>query len=127
MDIKAALNTILPRVTSLKEPVDKSIKMGGATDRDANGQTGYGDQQEKRPPMSQEQFEKALEHLKEIPAIKEHNLVIEAIEVSGKRFVILKEVDGKVIRRIPEIELWSLPVFKKTEPHGKGQLISKSA
>lgn len=127
MDIKSAINSILPKTVRTKDPTDKTIKAGNATDRDANGQTGYGRQEQQHPPMSDEQFKRAIEHIKEIPAVKEHQLSVEAFEQNGKRFILLKEADGKVLRRIPEIELWSLPVFKESEPHGKGQLLSKTA
>lgn len=127
MDIKGALSSILPITVRSKDPTDRAIKSGNTTDRDANGQTGYGQQEQQHPPMSEEQFKKALEHIKDIPAVNEHNLSVEFYEQNGKRFVILREPDGKILRRIPEVELWSLPVFKENEPHRKGQLISKSA
>ena len=127
MDIKAALNSIMPISVRSKDPTSKAIKSGNTTDRDANGQSGYQQQKQQHPPMSEEQFKKALEHIAEIPAVKEHSLVAEPIEQDGKRFVLLKEPSGKIIRRIPEVELWSLPVFKENEPHGKGQLLSKTA
>ena len=128
MDIKGALNSILPRTVRMKDPTDRTIKSGNTTDRDANGQAGYQQQQqEQHPPMSEEQFKKALEHVKNIPAVKEHQLSVESVEQDGKRFILLKEISGKIVRRIPEAELWSLPVFKDKEPHGKGQLLSKTA
>lgn len=127
MDIKHALNAVLPISVRSKDPTEKSIRMGNTTDRDANGQTGYQQQKQQHPPMSDEQFKKALEHIKEIPAVIEHHLIAEALLVDGKRFILLKEPSGKMIRRIPEMELWSLPVFKENEPHGKGQLLSKTA
>lgn len=127
MDIKSAINSILPKTVRAKDPTDKAIKAGNTTDRDANGQTGYGQQEQQHPPMSEDQFKRAMEHIKDIPAVKEHQLSVEAFEQNGKRFVLLKEANGKVIRRIPENELWSLPVFKEKEPHGKGQLLRKTA
>jgi len=129
MDIKNALNSILPLNLRAKPEATRAIKAGNTTDRDANGQMAYdqNQQQQHREPMTEEQLKKALQHLKEFPAVKEHNLSVELVEQDGKKFVILKEPDGKVIRRIPEIELWTLPVMNESDPNKKGQLLRKTA
>ena len=109
-------------------PTDRSIKAGNTTDRDANGQAAYDEnQQQKREPMTEEQLKKALEHLKSLPAVKDHNLTVELVEQNGKKFVFLKEPDGKILRKIPEIELWTLPVMTESDPQKKGQLLRKTA
>lgn len=101
------------------------IKSDSATDRDGNGQMPQQDQREEHPPMSDEQLQKALDHLRSIPAVKDHQLSIELVAGElGKRFVLLKEPDGKLIRRIPEAELWTLQVVRDNE---KGQLLRKTA
>lgn len=127
MDIKNALNSILPLNLRPKDGVDKSIKMDNTTDRDANGQQQYQSQDQKREPMTDEQIEKALEILRSYPAVKEHNLSIELVLIDNKKFVLLKEPDGKLIRKIAEHELWSLPDMKQWEPPKKGQLLRKTA
>lgn len=130
MDIKNALNAILPLNNRAKPEESKPIKAGTTTDRDANGQATYdqNQQQEHREPMSEEQLQKALKAIQEYPAVKEYNLTVELVEQEGKKFVLLKEPDGKVIRRIPEIELWTLPVMTESDPKTKkGQLLRKTA
>ncbi|PIS10030.1 MAG: hypothetical protein COT73_11505 [Bdellovibrio sp. CG10_big_fil_rev_8_21_14_0_10_47_8] len=127
MDIKGALNAIIPPQLRIKDGVDRSIKTGTTTDRDANGQMPGDQQQPEREPMTEEQLEKAMAHLREMPAVKEHNLSVELTETNGKKFVLLTEPSGKLIRRIPEIELWTLPDFSDSEPNKKGQLLSKTA
>ena len=62
MDIKQALNSILPLQLRAKNKVEKSIKSDSTTDRDANGQQSFGGGQQ-HPPMSDEQFKKAMKHL----------------------------------------------------------------
>jgi len=128
MDIKGALNSILPLNLRAKTDVDRTIKSGNATERDANGQTTYdqGSQQE-RPPMSDEQLEKAIQQIKDFPAVKEYNLTVELQTHQDKRFVVLIEADGKILRRIPEIELWNLPAMNDSEAPKKGQLLRKMA
>ncbi len=129
MDIKNALNAILPLNLRAKTAPDRALKAGNSTDRDANGQASYEQQKQKnqREPMSDEQIEKAVQHLKDFPAVKEHNLSVEVVENDGKRFVYLKEPDGKILRRIHEAELWTLPVMSESDPNKKGQLLRRTA
>ena len=129
MDIKNALNAILPLQLRAKTASDRALKAGNSTDRDANGQTSYEQkkQQDHHEPMSEEQMKKALDHLKEFPAVKEHNLTVEMVEQDGKRFVYLKEPDGKILRRIHESELWTLPIMTETDPKKTGQLLRRTA
>lgn len=128
MDIKNALNSILPIQLRTKPTVDRSIKSGNTTDRDANGQMGYDQQKQKQQePMTEEQLQKALQALRDLPAVKDHQLSTELTEIDGKKFVLLKEPNGKLIRKISESELWTLPVMKDSDPNKKGQLLRKTA
>ncbi len=128
MDIKSALNAILPIQRRENTAVDRTIKSGGATDRDANGQMGY-DQQKKRhrDPMTEDQLKKAIEALQALPAVKENNLTVEMAEHDGRKIILLKEPSGKLLRRITEEELWTLPEMKDSDPHAKGQLLNRTA
>ncbi len=130
MDIKNALNAILPLNLRAKTETDRTIKAGNTNDRDANGQMAYDQnqhKQEEHPPMTDEQLQRALKALQEFPAVKEHNLTVELIEQEGRKFVLLKEPDGKILRRISEAELWTLPVMKQADPKAKGQLLRRTA
>lgn len=124
MDIKHALNQILPINLRTKDNVQKSIKSDSTTDRDANGQQTFGENREQHEPMTEEQLNKALEHLKNLTAVKDHNLIVELSAVDGRNFIFLKEPNGKLIRRIPESELWSLQILQDDK---KGQILNKSA
>lgn len=123
MDVRNVLGSLVPTNLRKKDPVDRAIKSGNTTDRDANGQM---PQQEKdqHPPMSEEQLQKSLEHLKGHAVVKEHNLTVELVQIAGKNFVLIKEPDGKVLRRIHEDELWSL---KDVQENEKGQLLRRTA
>ena len=127
MDIKNALNAILPLQLRAKTATDRAIKAGNTTDRDANGQMPFNQNQKRHEPMTEEQLKKAIQALKDFPAIKEHNLSVELVEHEGKRFVLLKEPSGKLIRKIPEAELWTLPTMTDSDPDKKGQLLRKTA
>ncbi|MEY4617069.1 MAG: hypothetical protein RJB66_2029 [Pseudomonadota bacterium] len=124
MDLKGIGKPVnLPPVQG-REKVERSISSDKTTDREGNGQAAFSDGGEQHPPMSDEQYKLALEHLRKLQAVKENNLEVVEYVTEGKRFVLLKEPNGKVIRRIAEKELWSLIAVKDKE---KGQLLSKTA
>lgn len=106
------------------EKSDRSVKSDITHDRDANGQQSFGEgsrgQQEK---MSDEQAEKALEHLKNLPAFKEHKWTAELEKTEKGFIVVVSDNLGSIIRKIPEAELWTLPEQSET----KGQLLKKTA
>ncbi|MFN8847620.1 MAG: hypothetical protein ACK5W9_12290 [Bdellovibrionales bacterium] len=103
---------------------EKSIKSDEAHDRDANGQQSFGEQKKQRESMSDEQFEQAQNLLQNLPSVKEQNWRVEKIIENEKRFLIVKDTSGQIIRKIPESELWSLPFDKDART---GQLLKKSA
>lgn len=76
--------------------------------------------------MSDEQLQKALEHLRQLSAVKEHRWTVELVTTDDlKKFVLIKDNLGTLIRRIPEAELWTLKADDGVQP--KGQLLKKSA
>ncbi|MNJ92685.1 hypothetical protein D3C87_103590 [compost metagenome] len=124
MNIKGMFSNILPNteVRSV-DRTGKAIQSDSTHDRDANGQQFYGEQQQQREPMTDEQLEKAMEHLRNLPSMKEHKWTVHLEIQSEGRFVAVKDNLGTVIRRIPELELWSLP----TDNSSRGQLLKRSA
>ncbi len=125
MNIKGLISNILPetKVRSV-ENIGKTIKSDETHDRDANGQQTYGEnQQEQKEPMTPEQLEKAMDHLRNLPAVKEHKWTVHLEESAEGRFVLVKDNLGTLIRRIPELELWTLP----TDNSPRGQLLKRSA
>jgi hypothetical protein len=124
MDIKGLGKILTPNDFKKVEKSERPVRSEEAHDRDPNGQMYQGGEEEKHPPMSDEEFEKALEHLKSLAVVKDHNLRVEEKTYEGKRFVLLLEFSGKVVRRIAEAELWTLRSVKENE---KGQILSKTA
>ena len=126
MNIKGFISNIIPNndVRSV-ENIGKTIKSDTTHDRDANGQEAYQQQNqgEQHPPMSDEQLEKAMEHLRKLPATKEHKWTIELEVKEDLKFVLVKDNLGTIIRRIPEADLWTLP----SDDSPRGQLLKRSA
>lgn len=125
MDIKRLFN--FPIVNPVKQPSknERVAKFDSADERDANGQEGYQRQKEKHhEPMTEEQLQRALEELRGLPAVKEHNWKVQLEVEDGKRFVSIKDNMGHLIRKIPEIELWTLD---HSVEKAKGQLFKRTA
>lgn len=124
MDLKGIGKPVGPLPIQPRERVERSISSERTLDREGNGQAAYGDGGEKHPPMSEEQFQRALQHLRDLSVVKENNLEVVEQSSDGRRVVIIRETNGKIIRRIYEAELWTLQAVKD---HDKGQLLSKAA
>lgn len=106
---------------------ERAIKSDSSHERDANGQQSFQEQKrENHESMSEEQLNKALEHLRNLSAVKEHKWTIQLVAADEKsiRYVVVKDNMGNVIRNIPEYELWTLPVDLEDK---KGQLLQKAA
>lgn len=128
MNIRNLTPALVPTALDNKEPIDRSIKSSNATDRDGNGQQQYSGEQKHKEPMTEEQLQVAVKNLESLPAVVELGLSIEITRQGLRALILLKEPSGKVIRRISEEELWSLPEVKSFENHHqKGQLLRKSA
>lgn len=124
MDIKNALNAVIPLSLRAKDKVEKTIKSDSTTERDGNGQMPFGQEQQQREPMTEEQLKKAIEHIRALSVVKDHGLLVELIQLESKRFILLKEPSGKIVRRIHEAELWSL---LEVQDGQKGSVLNKSA
>lgn len=124
MDLKGIGKPINPLPVTHRERVERSISSEKSNDREGNGQAAMNGEGEQHPPMSDEQFHSALEHLRNLQVVKENQLEVLEYQSEGKRLVIIREKSGKVIRRILESELWTLQFVKDSE---KGQLLRRSA
>lgn len=124
MDVRNVLGSLIPTNIAKKDPTERIIRSDSTTERDGNGQMPFGEGGEEKPPMSEEQLKKAIEHLANHAAVKENNLSVELQKIDGKNFVLIKEPSGKIVRRIPEVDLWTL---KDVQDNEKGQLLRKTA
>lgn len=125
MNIKGVFGNINTPTMSPVDRIERAIKSDNTHDRDPNGQQTFdGHNQEHKEPMSDEQIEKALEHLRQLAVVKEHHWMIELNVLPHGKFVFVKDSSGNIIRRIPELELWTLPI-DSNDP--KGQLLKKTA
>lgn len=125
MNIKGLFGANILPITPIKAgATERTIKSEASADRDANGQQAGGGEQQQKDPMNEEQIQKALEHLRNLPSVKEHNWQVELIFVENKKYVLVKDSNDVIIRRIPELDLWTL---ESEALQGKGQLLKKTA
>lgn len=102
MNIKSI--TGAPAPAEIKK-IERRIADSSA-DRDPGGQ---GDQApEKHPKMTPEQIAQAMDVLKGLSGVKDHNLTVRLETKDGINVVFIEDAFGKVVRRIPESELWTL-------------------
>jgi hypothetical protein len=124
MNIKGLLGpTMMPPVRA-PDKVERAIKSDASHDRDANGQQTSDENKKHHEPMSEEMLQQAIEHLRQLPAVKEHKWTVELLIENNRKFVLIKDNLMNVIRKIPELDLWTLPL---NETAAKGNLLKKTA
>lgn len=125
MDIKHLGNNIIPTVNAIKAPSVREMRSEHTTDRDANGQQG---QQSGEHPqaLTEEELEKAIQYLKTLAGIKENGLYVKLARINGRAFVIIEEPNGKIVRRIPETDLFHLLQRSKDDSNKTGNLLDKA-
>lgn len=122
MNIKSLVNNILPLDIRQKLKVEKREKADASADRDPHGQQERGGEPQKRK-LTEEELKAAVEHLKGLPGVKDHNLQVRLVSADGVHVVYVEDIKGQVIRRIPESELSQLTIDKDKK---KGQILDRA-
>lgn len=122
MNIKSLANIFTPTPVTRRNQVARGVKAEESSDRDANGQQAGGDSAEKRK-LSAEEIALAVKHLKELSGVRDHHLQVVVREQNGLSIVFIEDLQGKVIRRIPEWEL--IPLLLARE-NATGQLLNRT-
>jgi hypothetical protein len=124
MNIKSVLNPNTINSVKTIDRLERTIQSDSAHDRDPSNNSGYDQNKKNDEPLTEEEIQKALEHLKGLPFVKEHGWVIEMSTEGAARFVLVKDSSGNLIRRFPEGDLRTLPSDLDDK---KGQLLKKTA
>ncbi len=129
MDVKSLANMI-SATGLIKDKIvapKKEVRPENTTDRDANGRREYGEgKEEQKRAMTLEELKEAVNKLKLIPGIAESQLTVRLISKNEKNFVVIEDSSGQVVRRIPEIDLWSLFTEEQATASPKGKLLNKA-
>lgn len=125
MNIRSLFPNLSIRPIRSVDKAKTDIKSELTQDRDGNGQQSFNQNaNQQRPPMTDEMFEKSMEHLRNLPQIKDFKWQVDQLIIDQRRFVIVKDNEGHIIRRIPELDLWSLSMDLGSS---SGNLIKKTA
>lgn len=123
MNVKTVINDTMA-VDRLNKPDSaKTVKTENSSpDRDADGRRQQGEEHPRRQ-LNEEELQAAIENLKALEGVKKNNLTIELHENEGIKVVFIKDNQGKIVRRIPELDLWPLLLEKDKQT---GQLLDKA-
>ncbi len=124
MNIKSVLNPNTINTVKNIDKVTRSIQADSSHDRDPSNQGGFQQNQKNAEPLTEDEIKHALDHLKDLPFVKEHGWQIEMLTEGLVKFVLVKDQSGNLIRRFPESDLRTLPVDLDDK---KGQLLKKTA
>ena len=131
MDVKNVIRSIIPSgLNSVSETQRKTLrddlneKADLSHDRDANGQMPQGGEQGRRH-LSPEELKEAIEILQRMSGVSENGLTVE-LEFSDESIpvALIKDREGKVVRRIPETELSLLK--SKSQESKTGRLLNRA-
>lgn len=122
MNIKGIVGNLLP-IDFAKRDLRKTRNM---PDRDAQqGGQGGGGEPPQHHRFTEEELSAALKILKDFPGIKENNLQVKVERHENRVIVFVEDPTGKVIRRIPDTELWAIYSKKKSDSP-RGNLLNKA-
>ena len=121
MNIKGVVGNLIP-VDFGKRDLRKTRN---EPDRDAQQGGQGGGEPPKHHRFTEEELAAALKMLKELPGIKENNLQFRVERNNDRIVIFVEDPTGKVIRRIPDLELWSLYTSRQSDSP-RGNLLNKS-
>jgi uncharacterized FlaG/YvyC family protein len=121
MNIKGLSNNLIPIDFAKKTDFRKTQN---TPDREPQ-QGGGGDKPPEQHRFTDEELQDALKLLKELPGIKENNLSFRVERNEERVVVYVEDYTGKIIRRIPDMELWSL-LKNRQQNSTRGNLLNKA-
>lgn len=125
MDIKGIVRNLTPftATKAASETANTRQKTDANNDREGNGQAAANGEEQKRRRMTAEEFEEAVKYLESLAGVKDNNLKVRLETRDDVTVVYVEDRDGKVVRRIPESELWTLTSNRERK---SGHLINRA-
>jgi uncharacterized FlaG/YvyC family protein len=122
MDIKSVFRQVLPFQLRTSE-TKKAVSTEQSSDRDANGQQQKENGEPPKRELTREEIDDAVLYLKALEGIKENGLLVRVENKDGIVVVFVEDAQGKVIRRIPAIEL---SLLTKDRQKKSGHILNKA-
>lgn len=117
MNIRSLSNIILPK-TNEADSAKKLKSEDTAKDRDPNGQAYQQAEEQEHHNLTEEEVDCAMEYLKNLPGLKQSNLSLSKEFKNNIFVVVVKDPQGKVVRRILPPELYRLSKVDKDQTTG---------
>ncbi len=123
MNIKSlAAESLIPNPKT-----DKTQRLkteGSFADKDADGRRDPGSEEHEN--LSEDEFEEVLKLIQEHQGVVKNGLKVEleSIESTGQKMAVIKDGYGKVVKRIPEVQLRT---FLKEKERKTGHLLNTAA
>jgi len=122
MDIKGIARNLGPLApVKTSETVSTRTKTDANNDREGNGQAAG--EEQKRRRLTNEEINEVVQYLEGLSGIKDNNLKIRLETKDDVNVVYVEDVNGKVVRRIPENELVSLTLNRDRK---SGHLLNRA-
>lgn len=117
MNIRGLTPQIAAIDSRLRAEAKDKVRLENSPERDANGrQESTGD--EKKRHLTEDEFQQALQALKDNPHIASSLLTVHVEAQGESRVVLIKDATGQVVRRLSEADLW-LVTREAERPTGK--------
>lgn len=124
MDIKLAVQNFISRNLTSSPVRQKEVKSESSSDRDADGRRG---KEEKRRTLTPEEEIQLIDSLKELSGVKNNNLSVEISQENSAKVLLIKTLEGKVVRRIPQSEFYFLLKNQnQSSTKSTGKIINKA-
>lgn len=105
MNVKSIFSNIFNYSTGEAAQVKmKELKSQASADRDANGGSAQGGEQQQSRQLNPEEMEKLEIVLQEMPGIKEGVLKYRFETLDSRLWILIEDGNGLVVKRIPENE-----------------------
>lgn len=122
MNVKSLGPQIVQPPTVKKSEGTTRTTLKESVDRDANGRQDQGQEEPKRH-LKDEEFQEALQILKDLPGVKQSNLVVRVESRDDHRIIFIEDIKGHVVRRLSEADLWAVT---RDKSKATGQIYDKA-
>ena len=107
MNIKTLTAPLVNIESAPRAGVKKDVRSEKSSERDSDGKRDPESQEEKHQ-YNEEEEQQALEHLKKIPGVVNHNLQVKSVREGDIIYFVIETLLGERVRRLTSSEAWRL-------------------
>lgn len=111
-----------------KKSTQKTKTFESNKDRDPGSNQHFSQEDEQDKKFDRDEVEEAIKFMQNYSGIKDNNLTVSIQKINEVELVIIKDLSGKIVRRMQIIDLiHSVRALSKTSPDKRGGVFNKSA